>query len=133
MANLIASHMNGKAQMLNKKVANEFATHWVKAWNSHDLDEIMLHYSTDIVLVSPVAAKILNDPSGVVQGKETVRAYFRRGLEAYPNLKFELIDVMWGLSSIVLYYVNQKGSKTGEFMEVNADVKVTRVVANYSD
>ena len=119
--------------MLNKKVANEFATHWVKAWNSHDLDEIMLHYSTDIVLVSPVAAKILNDPSGVVNGKEAVRAYFSRGLEAYPNLKFELIDVMWGLASIVLYYVNQKGSKTGEFMEMGADVRVTRVVANYND
>jgi len=119
--------------MLTKKVANEFANHWVKAWNSHDLDEIMLHYSTDIVLVSPAAAKILSDPSGVVKGKETVRAYFRRGLEAYPNLKFELIDVMWGVSSIVLYYVNQKATKTGEFMEIDADLKVTRVVANYND
>jgi hypothetical protein len=122
-----------EAQMLTKKDATEFGNHWVKAWNSHDLDEIMLHYSTDIVLVSPVAAKILNDPAGMVQGKEAVRAYFRRGLEAYPNLKFELVDVMWGLSSIVLYYVNQKGSKTGEFMEIDADVKVTRVVANYND
>ena len=119
--------------MLTKNDANEFAHHWVKAWNSHDLDEIMLHYSTDIVLVSPAAAKLLNDPSGVVTGKEALRAYFRRGLDAYPNLKFELIDVMWGLSSIVLYYVNQKGTKTGEFMEVDADVKVNRVVANYND
>ena len=119
--------------MLTRKDANEFASHWVNAWNSHDLDEIMGHYSTNIVLVSPVAAKLLNDPSGVVQGKESLRAYFRRGLEAYPNLKFELIDVMWGISSIVLYYVNQKGTKTGEFMEMDADVKVTRVVANYND
>jgi ketosteroid isomerase-like protein len=119
--------------MLTKKDANEFANHWVNAWNSHDLDEIMLHYAMDIVLVSPVAAKILNDPSGVVKGTETLRAYFRRGLEAYPNLKFELIDVMWGVSSIVLYYVNQRGTKTGEFMEIDADVKVTRVVANYND
>jgi hypothetical protein len=29
--------------------------------------------------------------------------------------------------------VNQKGSKTGEFMEIDADAKVTRVVANYND
>ena len=71
-----------EAQMLTRKDANEFADHWVKAWNSHDLNAIMLHYSTDIVLVSPVAAKILNDPSGVVKGQEALRAYFRRGLEA---------------------------------------------------
>lgn len=119
--------------MLTKKDANEFANHWVKAWNSHELDEIMLHYTTDIVLVSPVAAKILNDSSGVVKGKEALRAYFKRGLEAYPNLKFELVDVLWGISSIVLYYVNQKGTKTGEFMEIDAEVKVTRVIANYND
>lgn len=118
--------------MLTKNVVNEFANRWVQAWNSHNLDEIMLHYSTEVVLVSPAAAKILNDPSGVVKGKEALRAYFSRGLEAYPNLEFELVDVMWGISSIVLYFINQKGTKTAEFMEVDPDVKVTRVVANYN-
>jgi len=39
---------------------------------------------------------------------------------------------MWGLSSIILYYKNQNGTKTGEFMELDADLKVIRVVANYS-
>lgn len=118
--------------MLTDKEAHEFAKHWVQAWNSRNLDEIMSHYAPDVVLVSPVAAKILNDPSGKVHGKNAVRAYFSRGLEAYPNLEFELIDVMRGLSSVVLYYMNQKGTKTGEFMELDADSKVTLVVANYS-
>ena len=63
---------------------------------------------------------------------EALRAYFARGLAAYPDLRFELIDVMWGLSSVVLYYANQKGTKTGEFMEFGSDGKVLRVVANYS-
>ena len=118
--------------MLTEKEAQEFANHWVAGWNSHNLDEIMSHYAADVVLVSPVAAKILSDPSGTVKGKEAVRAYFKRGLEAYPNLKFSLIDVMWGISSVVLYYVNQKGTKTGEFMEIDADSKVIRVIANYN-
>jgi len=118
--------------MLTDEEVQEFAKHWVAAWNSHNLDEIMSHYAADVILVSPVAARILNDPSGTVKGTEAVRAYFRRGLEAYPNLKFELIDVMRGLSSVVLYYLNQNGSKTGEFMEIGAGKKVVRVVANYS-
>ena len=50
----------------------------------------------------------------------------------FPNLRFELLDVMWGLSSVVLYYLNQKRTKTGEFMEVGIDGKVVRVVANYN-
>jgi hypothetical protein len=104
----------------------------VLAWNSHDLDAVMSHYAQEVVLTSPTAAKLLSDPSGIVTGKEAVRSYFERGLEAYPNLTFELLDVMWGVSSVVLYYVNQKGTKTGEFMEFDANQKVVRVVANYT-
>jgi len=118
--------------MLEEGQARELAEHWVKAWNSHDLDRIMARYADDVVLISPVAAKILGDPSGRVSGKTALRAYFARGLEVYPNLRFELLDLMWGLESVVLYYVNQKGSKTGEYMEIGPTGKVTKVVANYS-
>ena len=117
--------------MLSETEARQFAQNWVRAWNSHDLDAIMSHYGSEIVLTSPVAAKLLNGASGTIAGKEDLRSYFKRGLEAYPTLAFELLDVMWGLSSVVLYYVNQKGTKTGEFMEFDADNKVIRVVANY--
>ena len=117
--------------MLTETEARTFAEEWVVAWNSHDLEAILAHYAPDVVLTSPVAAQLLNDVSGTVKGKDALRAYFNRGLEAYPNLSFELLDVLWGLSSVVLYYVNQKGTKTGEFMEFNAYGKVVRVVANY--
>lgn len=117
--------------MLTEENARKLAAHWVRAWNSHDLAEIMSHYAEDVVLVSPTAARILNDPLGTVRGKDALRAYFTKGLEAYPNLRFDLLDLMWGLSSVVLYYVNQKGITTGEFMELDSNGKVVRVVANY--
>ena len=108
-----------------------FARQWIAAWNSHDVDAIMSHYAADVVLTSPVAAKLLDDPSGTVRGEAALRNYFSRGLEAYPNLHFELLDVMVGLSSVVLCYTNQKGTKTAEFMEMNDHGRVLRVVANY--
>lgn len=64
--------------------------------------------------------------------KERLRAYFQRGLEAYPELHFQLEDVLWGVSSVVLYYTNQKGTHTAEFMELSEMGKVTRLVAHYS-
>jgi hypothetical protein len=109
-----------------------FAREWIAAWNSLDLDAILSHYANDVVLTSPVASRFLNDPSGTVRGKAGLRSYFQRGLEAYPNLRFELLDVMIGLSSVVLCYINQKGTKTAEFMEFDESGKVGRVVANYS-
>jgi len=118
--------------MLTEPEARELAKHWVASWNAHDLDAIMSHYDPDVVLVSPVAVALLNDPAGTVRGTGALRAYFKRGLEAYPNLEFKLIDLMWGLNSVVLYYANQRGSKTGEFMEIGPSGKVIRAVANYS-
>jgi hypothetical protein len=118
--------------MLTESQVRQFAAEWVRAWNSHDLDAILSHYAPDIVLTSPVAARLLKHPVGLVTGKSALRDYFKRGLEAYPNLAFELLDVMWGLSSVVLYYKNQNGTTSGEFMELDANLKITRVVANYS-
>src|ERR1700676_724489 len=116
--------------MTTEADAEQFAHRWIAAWNSHEHDAIMSHYAEDIVLISPTAARLLEDPSGIVKGDTALRKYFKRGLEVYPNLQFELLDVMFGLSSIVVCYKNQKGTKTAEFMEFGKEGRVTRVVAN---
>ena len=118
--------------MITESEARDFAGEWVAAWNSHELDAIMAHYDADVVLTSPVAAKILDDPSGTVEGIAALRNYFQRGLEVYPNLHFELQDVMFGVASIVVCYKNQKDTRTAEFMEFGKNGKIIRVVANYS-
>jgi ketosteroid isomerase-like protein len=117
---------------MTKDEAWSLANDWVAAWNAHDLDLIMSHYDDAIELTSPVAAALLGTPDGKVAGKANLRAYFQRGLQAYPDLHFRLEDVLWGVSSAVLYYINQKGTHAAEFMELSAAGKVTRVVANYS-
>jgi hypothetical protein len=117
---------------VTKDEAWKLANQWVVAWNAHDLDLIMAHYEDEVELTSPVAAKLLGKPEGRVVGKANLRAYFQRGLEAYPELQFRLEDVLWGLNSVVLYYANQKGTRTAEFMELSAVGKVARVVANYN-
>ena len=110
----------------------KLAEHWIAAWNAHDLDLILAHYEDAIELTSPVAAQLLGTADGKVVGKANLKAYFRRGLEAYPELQFHLIDLLLGVSSIVLYYTNQKGTHTAEFMEFSPNGQIARVVANYS-
>ena len=117
---------------MTRDEAWNLANHWVAAWNAHDLDSIMSHYEDAVELTSPVAAKLLGITGGKVVGKANLRAYFQRGLEAYPELHFHLEDVLWGMNSVVLYYANQKGTRTAEFMELSATGKVARVVAHYN-
>jgi predicted ester cyclase len=112
--------------------ARAFAQDWIAAWNSHDVNRILAHYALAVTLTSPAVTKLLNDPSGTVNGDAALRAYFQRGLEAFPNLHFELIDVLTGVSSVVLLFKNQRGTHTAEFMELDSTGKIIRVVANYS-
>ncbi|MFZ0138647.1 MAG: nuclear transport factor 2 family protein [Candidatus Sulfotelmatobacter sp.] len=118
---------------MTKEGAWTLANHWVAAWNAHDLDLIMQRYEDTVELTSPVAAQLLGTLDGKVVGKKDLRDYFRRGLEVHPELHFRLEDVLWGINSVVLYYANWKGTRTGEFMEISADGKVVRAIANYSE
>jgi hypothetical protein len=116
---------------LQASFAREFAQDWVDAWNSHDLERILAHYDDEVLLVSPIALKLLSG-DGTVRGKAALRDYFLRGLETFPDLRFDLIDALWGTETIVVYYIsNVRGSKTAEVMLLNSAGKIRRVWANY--
>lgn len=117
---------------MTREEAWKLAHHWVAAWNAHNLELILVHYENTVELTSPAAAQLLGTPEGKVVGKTDLRAYFQKGLAAYPDLRFDLENVFWGVNSVVLCYANQRGTRSAEFMELSASGKVVRVVANYS-
>jgi hypothetical protein len=116
---------------LQASFARKFAQDWADAWNSHDLERILTHYDDEVLLTSPVALKLLKG-DGTVRGRAALQEYFLRGLEAYPDLRFDLIDTLWGTEMIVVYYSNNvRGGKTAEVMLLNSAGKISRVWANY--
>jgi hypothetical protein len=113
--------------------ARAFVRDWADSWNSHDLDRILSHYDDDVALLSPVALSLLKNGTGIVEGKAALRDYFHLGLKAYPELRFELTDVLWGVETIVACYGNNvRNGKTAEVMQFNPAGKVIRVFANYN-
>jgi hypothetical protein len=121
----------GSVVPLQAEFARGFAEEWVAAWNSHDLEVILTHYEDDVELRSPVAAKLLQG-DGTVRGKVALREYFELGLKAYPHLRFELVETLWGIETIVISYVNNvRGSKTAEVMLISGAGRIRGVWANY--
>jgi hypothetical protein len=117
---------------LQADFARAFAEEWIRAWNSHDLELILTHYEEDVELRSPVAVKLLQG-DGRVRGKAALREYFELGLKAYPHLRFELVQTLWGIETIVISYVNNvRGSKTAEVMLMSEAGKIRGVWANYN-
>jgi hypothetical protein len=115
---------------MEKEFANQFVSEWIEAWNSHDLDKIMSHYSNDFEMSSPVIKQIANESSGKLKGKSAVRAYWEKALKMNPSLHFELIKSFVGANSIVIHYRGHRGLAAETFI-FNGEGMVTNAYAHY--
>ena len=88
---------------MEKEFANNFVSEWFEAWNSHDLDKIMSHYSDDFEMNSPVITQIINEKSGKLKGKTAVRVDWEKALNMNPSLHFEFIKCFLGANSRIIH------------------------------
>lgn len=120
--------------MITFEFAKEFATEWIEAWNSHDLDRILSHYTDDFSITTPMAAKLYPQSKGIVRGKDDVRKYWTIGLERIPNLQFELIELLVGIDGITIYYINTATNKrAAEVLIFNEYLEVYKINVYYSE
>ncbi|WP_374089869.1 nuclear transport factor 2 family protein [Methylomicrobium lacus] len=117
--------------MIDKQFAEHFAHDWIDSWNSHDIDRILAHYSNQFEMSSPIIAQIAGEPSGTLQGKEAVGAYWRKALALIPDLRFELLALLTGVDSITLYYRSPRGL-AAEVLHFGPDRKVVKAYAHYA-
>ncbi len=117
--------------MIDQAAAARFAEDWYAAWNAHDLERILSHYVDDVEFVSPFIAVLDDNPTGVLHGKTALRDYFARGLNRFPDLHFEPLDLLYGVASVTLYYVSVEGRRAAEVMELTSDHRAARVYAHY--
>ena len=110
----------------------DFANEWVHAWNSHDLDNIMSHYSDMLQFTSPLIKQIGINEIGTITNKAELKSYFEKGLQKYADLRFELYHVLSGVNSVVLFYKSVNNMLSAEYMELNEEGKVISVRAHYA-
>lgn len=116
--------------MLTHDFARAFASSWIAAWNSHDLERILTHYTDDFVMSSPRIALVAGEPSGILQGKQRIGPYWRTALELSPQLYFEHLSTFVSADSIVIHYRGVRGL-TAEVLFFNDVGKVYRAAAHY--
>jgi ketosteroid isomerase-like protein len=117
--------------MITREFADHFAQEWIDAWNSHDLERILSHYTDTFEMSSPYIAKIVGEPSGVLKGKAAVAAYWATALERMPTLRFELHSTLVGAESLVIYYRGARGM-AAEIFFFDSQEKVARSCAHYA-
>lgn len=95
--------------------AQAFADQWVKDWNAHDVDALLEHFTDDVVFTSPAAVRIFGG-DGVIHGKQALRGYWLEGVRLIPDLRFEVLALYVGISTLVINYRNQAGGVVSEVL-----------------
>ena len=116
--------------MMQKGFAERFAREWVEAWNAHDLERVLSHYEDDFEMSSPIIVTLMGEPSGKLKGKAAVGAYWAKALKLVPELRFELLAVLAGTDSVVVYSRGHRGL-TAEVLHFGQSGKVRAAFAHY--
>jgi ketosteroid isomerase-like protein len=104
------------------------AKEWIQAWNRRDVEAVLDHYAEDVEFRSPLAVLLLGETSGTVRGKQNLRDYFRKALEAFPgHLEIELLDAYQGVDSMLVHF-QAMGRRAVEVMELNEEGKIRRAL-----
>jgi hypothetical protein len=121
--------VKGSFTLSNQEV-RQFAGEWVRAWSTHDLEQILTHHAQEVQFTSPFIVKLLGRSSDTILGKDDLRVYFEKGLDPYPELRFELINVLVGVDSVTLYHRSVRSILAAEVMHFDESGKVVRTTAH---
>lgn len=116
---------------ITKHFATQFAHEWLKAWNTHDLTNIMKHYAEDVQFSSPFVLKIQVNNQGTLIGKPALRQYFEMALMRNPDLHFDLKHIMIGVKSITLIYTRNNSMLASEVMILNNYGLISEGLSHY--
>ena len=108
--------------------ARQFAMDRIDAWNDHDPDRLLRHFSGDFEAWAPAISLVTRDSAGILRGKAAVMASWGRARQLIPEVRFELISTLVGEASVTLYYKGVRGRLAAETFCFGPDLKVVRVL-----
>jgi len=101
-----------------------FSWDWEHAWNTHDIEAVLAHFSDEVFFTSPMLAEFFPESGGAVRGKAGLRDYWEVALQWIPDLHFTVVGVYAGIDIVVINYRNQKRVLVNEVLRFRAGLVV---------
>jgi hypothetical protein len=111
--------------------AARFASDWVEAWNRHDIDAVLAHYTDDFEMTTPMIQRVLGIESGTLKGKRAVGDYWRAALVKVPDLAFSIVEVASGVDAVSICCRAVMGKMAVETFFFDKNGLVYKAIAAY--
>ena len=115
--------------MINQQWALDFASDWINAFNSGDIEKVFVLYDDNFSMSSPYITQRMGVKSCKLVGKDNVKPYWTKALSSIPRLEFKLLNVFCGVDSVSVHYESIGRKIVIETFEFNQQGKV---IAGYS-
>jgi hypothetical protein len=100
------------------------ATHWIQAFNNHDVDALLLLYNETAMHYSPKLLIHQPQTKGWIKGKAALRAWWLAAFIRLPQLHYQLKNTIVNNQQILLEYVrivpNEPNMMVAEILEIEA-------------
>ena len=85
--------------------AKEHIDRWTKAWNEHNIKQVLSLYSDNISFSSPKIKSVYpNRTSSIITNKKDLEGYFCAGLKKFPMLYFTPTDYFLKNRKVIFEY-----------------------------
>ncbi len=111
---------------IDRAFARNFASGWIAAWNSGDLEQVFAQYADDFEMRSPLIVERGFSSTGMLRGKDAIRPYWGAGIAAKPRLEFELVDAYGGVNMIAIHYRSVGRKLVVEVLELDEEGRIIR-------
>jgi len=83
----------------------EHIRRWTKAWNDHNIKEVLSLYSENILFSSPKVKSVYpNRTSATITNNKDLEEYFYAGLKKFPILHFTPVDYFLKNQKVIFEY-----------------------------
>ena len=90
---------------IDEVFTKEHVDKWTKAWNDHNLEEILSFYCEKILFRSPKVKLVYRGRSSTtLTNKAELKEYFSLGLKKYPNIHFIPVEYFLKNQTIIFEY-----------------------------
>lgn len=99
------------------------ATLWFKAFNEHQLEDLLSLYAEDAEHFSPKLLDREPETKGLIKGKPTLRKWWKDCFDRLPSLQYDVQRLTADSEQVFMEYIRkvdgEDDMKIGEVLEIN--------------